>query len=135
MMPKFVELHWHGIPASINVDSIAMFKDHEFLDCEGNCHEIDESYEDVKKLVTDSGYLIHKVDPRIDNKPLTMDDLKDMIGEPVWNSNTGRWMLVNRIDDVEGIDFAILTESDGIGYDFGEAMLKANPMYRMKQNE
>ena len=54
-----------------------------------------ESYDDIKQLIHDSGILIHRADPRLDEThSLTMEDLKEMIGEPVWNSNTGKWTLV-----------------------------------------
>lgn len=144
MYPKFIEVHAVDLnekPVSINVAHIIGFsatKDgYGFVTAGGKDvaqTRTTETYDELKALIKDSGCLINKADPRLDTEhPLTMDDLKEMIDEPVWNSNTGRWMLVNRIDDVAGTDFAILTESNGIGYDFDEAILKAKPLYRMKQ--
>ena len=140
MYPKFIELHDKdsGNQFIANVDNIVTVGETgTILALPSDVMKLEtvEGYKEIKTLITDSGCLIKKADPRLDTEhPLTMDDLMTMVGEPVWNSNNGRWMLVNRIDDVAGTDFAILTESSGIGYDFDEAMLKAKPLYRMKKN-
>lgn len=51
MMPKFIELHWHGEPALINADSIAIIREREFRDVAGHSYEIDESYEEIQELI------------------------------------------------------------------------------------
>lgn len=141
MYPKFIEVHaaGDGIAVAVNVENVIGFSGDGkgggcFRMTDESMWQTKESYDELKALITDCGCLIRKADPRLDTEhPLTMDDLMTMVGEPVWNSNNGQWMLVNRIDDVAGTDFAILTESSGIGYDFDEAMLKAKPLYRMKK--
>ena len=104
MYPKFIEVHWNTIPVSYNVENISWFGD-KFLYIVGQdtALDVDESYEEIKALIKDCGCLIHKADPRLDMEhPLTMDDLMTMVGEPVWNSNTGKWGLVKEVreDDV-----------------------------------
>lgn len=135
MYPYFIEVHTEdNLRMGVNIDCLVYFGDKIIWTSDCNGFPVQESYDDIKQLIRDCGCLINKADPRLDtSKPLTMEDLKDMIGQPVWNSNTGQWMLVCRIDVVAGEDFAVLVESDGIGYDFGDAKLKAKPMYRMKQ--
>lgn len=106
MTPYFIELHEDDKAISLNIDA------------------------DIQKLIRDTGCLIHKADPRLDTtKPLTMDDLKSMIGEPVWNSNFLSWWLVA---DVSGDDIATLRNSQTDIMFYGEEKLIAKPLYRMK---
>ena len=129
MMSKFIELHWHGQPASINVDSISIFKDMEFKDISGREYSIDESYDEIKQLILDAGVLIHKADPRLDmTTPLTMEDLRDMEGEPVWNSNALKWGLLTKQD---GSYF--LLYPTGQMWVFTVNDLIKFPLYRMKK--
>lgn len=133
MMSKFIELHWHGEPASINVDSISIFKDMEFKDISGREYSIDESYDEIKALIKDAGVLIHKADPRLDmTTPLTMEDLRDMEGEPVWNSNTGIWYLVHRcVNNEKTIVWAVLPDGQ-FKVMTADDLIKF-PLYRMRQ--
>lgn len=75
---------------------------------------------------------IKKADPRLDtDHPLTMEDLKTMVGEPVWNSNSGKWGLVKEVreDDVtlvyQAADWVIV----------GRGWVNKFPLYRMRKNE
>ena len=133
MMSKFIELHWHGEPASINVDSISIFKDMEFKDISGREYSIDESYDEVKAIIKDAGVLIHKADPRLDTTtPLTMEDLRNMEGEPVWNSNTGIWYLVHRyVNNEKTIVWAVLPDGQ-FKVVTADDLIKF-PLYRMRQ--
>lgn len=129
MEPKFIELHDGSEPLSINVELVEWFADGtiSMTNCE---HRVLESYEEIKQLIHDSGILIHRADPRLDTTtPLTTADLKEMIGEPVWNSNLLRWELVKRADDLY-----ITTCSTG-QYDslYDENDLIKTPLYRMKR--
>ena len=62
--PKFIELHWHGEPAAINAYSIALFKDHEFKDLSGSEYCVDESYQEIKKLIESLGCVAVKKENR-----------------------------------------------------------------------
>ena len=129
MEPKFIELHDGSEPLSINVELVEWFADGtiSMTNCE---HRVMESYDDIKQLIKDSGILIHRADPRLDEThPLTMEDLKDMIGEPVWNSNLLRWELVK-----EAGDLYITTCGTG-QYDslYDENDLIKTPLYRMRR--
>ena len=103
MYPHFIEVHQDDMDVSLNVDAIiflANAKDRKY-NCAvkiagmNNAIGIDESYDELKKLITDSGALIQMGDPRLDTKhPLTLKDLHTMNGEPVWNSNLMQWEIV-----------------------------------------
>ena len=89
-----------------------------------------ESYDELKALITESGCLIHKADPRLDmTHPLTMDDLKDMSGEPVWNSNLNVWLLVKECSDM----YVDLLWTSGNTSSWDEEELKSFPLYRMRK--
>lgn len=51
---KFIELHFHGEPALFNLNHIIAFRDHNFLDNIGHNYFIDESYEEIKQLITET---------------------------------------------------------------------------------
>ena len=139
MMSKFIELHGNETksPISINVNNIADFHvDYDgqtAVDVGRDAYLVAESYDEVKALIKDAGVLIHKADPRLDTTtPLTMEDLKYMEGEPVWNSNTLKWMLIHRFVDADkpivwlvrhDSQFEIMTADDLIKF----------PLYRMKK--
>lgn len=131
MYPKFIEVHWNTIPLSYNVENILWFGD-KFIYIVGQdtSLDVDESYDELKALIKDSGCLIKKADPRLGTEhPLTMDDLMTMVGEPVWNSSSGKWGLVKEVreDDVtlvyQAADWVIVGRED----------LKKFPMYRIRK--
>ena len=142
MMLKFIELHAKDDKAllSINIENIVGFG---VDDGAAVIRTIDkggwfvaESYDEIKQLIHDVGVLIHKPDPRLNlTKPLTMDDLREMIGEPVWNSNTLKWMLIHRFVDAEG-DLAPIVwfvRDDGQFTNMVADDLIKYPLYRMRQ--
>lgn len=93
-------------------------------------YEAKETYEEIMELIRNSGAHIEKGDPRLDlSRPLTIEDLRGMIGEPVWNSNTLRWELVCSFDD-DGPGF--ITETGKFIYR-DKDNLNAFPLYRMKE--
>ena len=136
MYPKFIELHHisDGSPVSVNVTEITKFSIDEdcetFVDMTNGYCLVKETYDEVKTLITDAGCLINKADPRLDmTHPLSMDDLRGMVGEPVWNSNTGRWFIIQQVTSKPVIwligfdkDFLTMTADD----------LIKTPLYRMK---
>lgn len=140
MYPHFIEVHdvEDDSLIAINIDSIACVMKGTFQDAECgliNCRDAGgqvtkESYDELKQLIADCGCHIEKGDPRLDQtKPLTMADLKHMIGEPVWNSNTRCWLLVSE----DRGDTVYLIFNNGNGYDFHENALIKYPLYRMKR--
>ena len=144
MYPKFIEVHdvdvvddGRGIiPLSINVQNICGFNSYEgdtdkaVIGMNDGCfHVTEESYDEIKQLIRDAGCIIAKKDPRLDDKPLTMQDLKGMIGEPVWNSNTCCWMLVG--EDIGDAVYMVFNAGNGSNWD--ENMLTHYPLYRMKE--
>lgn len=139
MYPKFIELHLadDDCLVSFNVENIVGFANtdnngagYAIRTSDKGGWYVKESYDEVKKLITDCGCLIHKEDPRLDiTHQLTMDDLKRMIGEPVWNSNDRCWMLVS---EDRGMAVYMLYNA-GNGADWDEDMLIHFPLYRMRK--
>ena len=150
MYPKFIEVHVghenkflpEGVEIDdrvlVNVETIQWFNgDGIVFSCNPEMLECRESYDELKDLITDVGCLIHKADPRLDTEhPLTMHDLQGMLGEPVWNSNTGKWTLVRNYIEApkpDGVDVAFLLDArdNSTGVTAGD--LQAKPLYRMKE--
>ena len=138
MMLKFIELHEKetGDSFSVNVDHIISFgKEGIILTGVPRAYALAtaESYEEIKQLIHDVGVLIHKPDPRLNlTKPLTMDALRDMEGQPVWNSNTLKWYIVNRFVDADK-PIVWLVLSDGQFKVMTVDDLIKTPLYRMVQ--
>lgn len=134
MMSKFIELHFPiEDKVFFNVEDILCFftrgDDTIIRAKDGNCYAVTESYDEVKALIKDAGVLIHKADPRLNlTKPLTFDNLKEMEGEPVWNSNTLKWGLLTKQD---GSYF--LLYPTGQMWLFTVNDLIKFPLYRMRQ--
>lgn len=146
MESKFIELHTRdrdsldGGPVSVNVAAIKCFhmnlderipSETGVIETVDECmYLVSESYDEVKQLIKDSGILIHRADPRLNTeRELTFSELREMIGEPVWNSNLLRWELVKKADDLY-----ITTCSTG-QYDshYDENDLIKTPLYRMRR--
>ena len=135
MYTKFIEVHDKDTDMllSFNADKITVFGD-QIIDTDREGFEVAESYDELKKLIEDCGCLIHRKHPRLDlEHPLTWDDLcrLEMIGEPVWNSNSQRWMLI--IDSASDNTWIDLVNHAGgkerwIGHD-----ARKFPLYRMKK--
>ena len=139
MMSKFIELHFPiEDKVFFNVEDILCFftRDDDTIirAKDGNCYAVTESYDEVKVLIKDAGVLIHKPDPRLNlTTPLTMDDLREMIGEPVWNSNNGKWYLMLKVrEDLDPV-LAVMQDYDAKIDVFNPDELIKFPLYRMKQ--
>ena len=134
-MLKFIELHDKDtdMKMSFNVDNVTVFRE-QVIETEREGFEVAESYEEIKQLIHDVGVLIHKPDPRLNlTKPLTMNDLREMIGEPVWNSNNGKWYLMLKVRDDLDPELAVVQDSDAKIEVFSPEELIKFPLYRMKQ--
>ena len=139
MMSKFIEVHDKFEQSGfmprdsricINVDAIKWISKDGLAIIDANrMIECVESYDEIKQLIHDAGVLIHKPDPRLDTTtPLTMDDLRDMEGQPVWNSNALKWGLLTKQD---GSYF--LLYPTGQMWLFTVNDLIKFPLYRMRQ--
>ena len=127
MYPKFVELHHEdGSAFTININKIKLIENGYVG---GYC--VQESYEDVKTLIEETGCLIHKGDPRLTTKPLTIADMRDLVGEPIWNSNINKWFLVAQYDE-QG-QTAKIESLHGVSFWVDDEALLKFPHYRMKK--
>ena len=140
MDTKFIELHDLGESEliSLNVKNICGFN--QYIDPDGmvttavgtndgSLHVVSESYDEVKQMIKESGIHIQKADPRLDTShPLTMDDLKEMVGEPVWNSNLNVWLLVKDVSDL----YVDLVWTSGNVSAWDESELTQFPLYRIR---
>ena len=139
MMSKFIEVHEKetGDIFSVNVDHIISFgKEGIILTGVPRAYALAtaESYDEINQLIHDAGVLIHKADPRLDTTtPLTMEDLKDMEGEPVWNSNTLKWMIVHRYGEGDKKSIVWLVRHDSQFELMTADDLIKTPLYRMLQ--
>ena len=141
MYPHMIEVHLKldGDPMFLNIDQIVRvypYGENAMIDMLSMSFSTRESYDEIKALIRGAGCLIHKADPRLENKPLAMNDLKEMIGEPVWNSNTGKWTLVrNYIEapEPDGVDVAFLLDAAENSTPVTAGDLQAKPLYRMKE--
>ena len=137
MYPHFIEIHAKedGADLLINIDNIIGLggPDHKHIAIRMSDNSrwiIRETYEELQKLIEDAGCSINKGDPRIDTKHrLTMDQIRKMLGEPVWNSNLGSWALVHYYDPDR--DQIQLLNSAGKIYVMDEEELIRYPLYRM----
>lgn len=138
MYPHFVEIHpkncetqsgWTDSGVLVNVDHIIEIWE-QYVNTTDDLYCVHETYDELKELIRSAGCHIEKGDPRLDQtKPLTMQDLKHMIGEPVWNSNTRKWELVWDF----GADGIVMTRDCGSDYEYDESELIRTPLYRMVQ--
>ena len=142
MYPHFIEVHdiedEQDIIA-INIDNISNFHVDDdgmtvIRTIDNKYYFISETYDELKQLITDAGCLIQMGDPRLDTKhSLTMEELSKMIGEPVWNSNNGQWLIMaHYLDDKEN-PWAGLYNKNGYRVGFSEDDLIRTPLYRMVQ--
>ena len=145
MDSKFIELHDTTISEllSVNVENICYINAYVDPDGmvttavgtnDGSLHVVSESYDDVKQMIKDSGIHIQKADPRLDTShPLTMEDLREMVGEPVWNSNTGEWWLIHWYSEYPTYDEIKVYNNEGVQECWDRNDLSRRPLYRMKQ--
>lgn len=137
MYPHFIEIHNGKLEILVNIESIKFVCPHPAFLGNGEIHYsglsnnriiTEESYDEVKKLIKDCGCHIQMGDPRLDNKPLTVDRLKDMIGDPIWDSNKQAWGLV--CDYFDGL--VRIRPFKGATYDYNADDLIKFPVYSMK---
>ena len=133
MYPHFIEVHNKetDMKMSFNIDKITVIRDQTIeTDLEG--FEVVETYDELKKLIFDAGCIIARKDPRLEDRPLTKDDLMTMIEQPVFNSNTGKWNIVFDYTKGEEGDFVSLMDPMGDIYYLHERELPKYPLYRMR---
>ena len=142
MYPKFIEVtcklgdeeHRTIEKRIINVDHIVAVSENIIHCGKDGTWYADESYDELKALIKDSGCLIRKADPRLDTEhPLTMDDLMTMVGEPVWNSNTRDWWLIHYYMEYPEFDVIIVYNKDGVQESWYREDLIKTPLYRIRQ--
>ena len=135
MYPHFITVHDNdnGEPFLVNIDHIvSVGKEGMILTGVPTAIALAtvESFDELKQLVADAGCHIEKADPRLNTaKPLTMDELRQMVGEPVWNSNTRSWGLVCDYYD----ETVAIKPPRGASYDYDADDLIKFPLYRMKE--
>lgn len=146
MYPHLIEVHLadDDCAVTLNIDHILGISDtnnngagYVIKTSDKGGWYVRETYDEIKALLRDSGCHIQKRDPRLElTKALTIDDLKDMIGEPVWNSNNGQWYLVESYKPDDTLPLILIQAADVHIECFTEKDLIAKPLYRMKvQNE
>ena len=142
MYQHFIEVHkGEACAFSINVANIELF-DNQGIRTTGMATNsiipVLESYEELKQLIWDAGCHIAKKDPRIDHtNPLTMEELKGMAGEIVWNSNSRGWMKclgVRSYPEIQELAEFKIFDDDKI-HQFSAADLSKFPLYRMRGAE
>ena len=128
MYPKFVEFHHldDGSAFLANVTKVK-YADNGYV----GGYAVRESYDEIKTLIEDTGCLIHKGDPRLTTKPLTIEDMRDLIGEPIWNSNNDNWYLIAQYSDTDHAVRVMNVDGWSLWLD-ADALLKF-PHYRMKR--
>lgn len=134
MYPHFIQVHdVAGHEGLLNVDHIVSFCENQITlsnmkDQKALC--VTETFDELKELIRSAGCHIEKADPRLNTKqPLTMNELRQMVGEPVWNSNTRSWGLVCDYYD----ETVAIKPPRGASYDYDADDLVKFPLYRMKE--
>lgn len=144
MYPRFIEVHdkEDDILVSVNVDCIANFfpkgdGDGAIINCRDCGGQVTtESYDDLKTLIQNAGCAIQKGDPRLDtSKPVPWDELTkpQMIGEPLFNSNSRKWMLL--IDSASDNTWIDLVNTSGGTERWIEHDAQKYPLYRMGERK
>lgn len=138
--PHFIQVTNGVLEALVNIDQIKFVRPHPAFLASAEIHFADgtdepmiteESYEDVEKLIRDSGSSINRPDPRLHtNSALTMNQIMRMIGEPVWNIHLSSWALVYEYDPDH--DVIKLRNADGKMYVMTEYEMIKYPLLRMK---
>lgn len=147
MYPHLIEVHQGESPVTLNIDHIMAIspysdpiRDMRFnsliTNSVGHPAPVKETYEELKQLIFDAGCHIQKADPRLDNKQLTMDDLENMFGEPVFNSNTRKWGIVGEYKggDNPSVKIKYPFELAPTVTCYWDDLIKF-PLYRMKVTE
>jgi len=128
----FIELHTSGSKNKVlyNINHIVKFYEPEeksgcliFTD-DGYKKKVKESYEEVRELVNNPSNHI-KIDK---TKRLTFDDLKNMIGELVWDDVEKQWCVVRYCT----ISEVCLSKEHGECFWIDSQGLKLNPIYKIR---
>lgn len=95
-----------------------------------NCEQAENKFRKMEDELND---IRREHIEQMKNDPLTWDDLcrLEMIGEPVWNSNTLRWMLI--IDNASDGTWIDLVNHAGGHEKWIEHDLRKNPLYRKER--
>lgn len=144
MYPRFIEVtcelgdeeHRTIENKLINVDHIVAVSDNIIHCGKDGTFYADESYDELKALIQSAGCAIQKGDPRLDtSKPVPWDELTkpDMIGEPLFNSNTRKWMLL--IDSASDNTWIDLVNTSGGTERWIEHDAQKYPLYRMGERK
>ena len=139
MYPHFIEVHYpNGIydPALINIDNIVLVNSRHVYttsDRGDECIPVMETYDELKALIEGCGCLVRTKDPRISDHPLTKQMILDeeSVGQPVWNSNNGRWYIIANWSNHDDKLYMVLQGIWDILKFRDEDLLKY-PLYRMK---
>lgn len=137
MIPHFIEVHQKGVPYSINLEHLGIFGEGETRYRFGDViMDLDESYDDIKDLIRKAGCQITKADPRLDTAhPIPWEDLVklEMLGQPVFNSNTRKWMLLIDSAGPYTHDWIVLLNDAGAQEKWTKHDAQKYPLYRMRQ--
>ena len=136
MNQKFIEVHMDDMPVSFNVKHIVGYVEHGLImvyDEPGKATTIDESYGEIRKLIQDAGCAISRKDPRIDPAALTLEDFREMIGQPVWSVYHQQWFFAAEYTTCDHqIINVVLHDINGETMTVEAEDLIHQPMYRMK---
>lgn len=131
--PHFIEVTTEDdLKMGVNIDNIVYYGDKIIWTSDANGFPVQESYDEIEQLLIDAGINITKADPRLDTThPLTWKELTsvDMIGQPVWNSYTRKWMLVIDSDNLKA--WVDLANHSGGTERWIEHDAQKYPLYRM----
>ena len=131
MYPKFIEIHKNGVNMLMNIDHIVGVVGSNLISTTKEVIACDEHYDEISDLITNTGSLIHKADPRLDTtKPLTFEEMRNAKCQPVWNSNIDHWGLVT---DCEFADMVAVLYSEGTTVNYDADDVAKYPFYRMRQ--
>ena len=134
MYPKFIEIHERtGDPTQINVEHIVAIVDNIITLSNNWTTVTKESYTELSKLITDAGCNITRKDPRVDPEPLTVEDFREMAGQPVWDVSKQKWWLVYEVTSNHNQIIGVTIHDVDYESIFVDAEdLIHYPLYRMK---
>ena len=144
MTPHFIELHppfeETGETINMSIENIVAVRGNEIFTSDGLLWEVKETYYEIMRLISHAGCAIAKADPRADPRLdtshwLTWDELTkiQMIGEPVFNSNSRKWMLLIDSDGLQRAWIELLNDAGGHER-WTEHDAQKFPLYRMRKD-
>ena len=83
--------------------------------CEKNivCEECENQCETRKRYERDCLLIEQLINEHFDNPQLTFDELKQMKGQPVWNTYLKEWIIVKDVDESFMRTFITIVTKDG----------------------